>query len=687
MKVALIAFFAWLSNVSFDDYKLDDSKVLQKAISDSVNKNNLKYKYIHKEELLYLLNTTTPYSGWAKLTYRNGQIKALAHYKKGKSDGPVIEWHEGGGKKGQGQFSDGIKQGVWTSWHKDGKKEAEGEYKAGQKDGIWITWSENRKKMEKVAYQVGIAKFRLEKEFIYNSNGEIESERIDFDGKIINKSFTYFPNGLKESEWTETGYEESSTYWYDNGQKMVEENYNFGELHGLQTVWYKNGQRALLQTFENGFLTSSIVSKTNGEKCPISNFKEGNGVVVFYYEGGTKSRMNTYKDGKLGGLQKCWYESGQQSEESLFKEDKKISQITFKPNGELCPKTKLVDGNGFVVCYNRDLHEVREVLDSSKGSKVGEWVLTPPPADGNTSDDDTSSTHTHILHNISNDEVVTPEDVAAGVTTWVLLDANDPKYSTYKHPAYYNTSGAQTIDIYKNGEIVDFINDYCGDYNLLQRIHHGKQNRFIYLGGEDVLDLINDFIGYDPDVKPKENKIHEIKSTGEKQNLKSKDTSLVQKIGKSEDGKLSYKGYLKDGKPEGLWTTFFPNGQPRWQGGKSNGLSNGPYTMWYENGNKKMSGTYESGNKVGMQTIWYSNGKKWREQLYSNGKPSGKGKEWNEKGELLNELKGLIIKESADGSRIEANYKDGKLHGKMTFFGNDGREKSVLIYENGKLIN
>ena len=50
-------------------------------------------------------------------------------------------------------------------------------------------------------------------------------------------------------------------------------------------------------------------------------------------------------------------------------------------------------------------------------------------------------------------------------------------------------------------------------------------------------------------------------------------------------------------------------------------------------------------------------------------------------------LNGVSIKKSKDGSWVEANYKNGQLHGEMIFFGKNGNKRSVLRYENGKLAN
>jgi antitoxin component YwqK of YwqJK toxin-antitoxin module len=48
-------------------------------------------------------------------------------------------------------------------------------------------------------------------------------------------------------------------------------------------------------------------------------------------------------------------------------------------------------------------------------------------------------------------------------------------------------------------------------------------------------------------------------------------------------------------------------------------------------------------------------------------------------------LEGKSIRQSADGSWVEANYREGKLHGKMTFYDKNGDVRSVMNYENGAI--
>jgi antitoxin component YwqK of YwqJK toxin-antitoxin module len=59
-------------------------------------------------------------------------------------------------------------------------------------------------------------------------------------------------------------------------------------------------------------------------------------------------------DGKLDGLSIGWSSNGRKEEESTWKDGKIMTYVVFKPNGEKCPETKVVNGNGVLVFYDDD---------------------------------------------------------------------------------------------------------------------------------------------------------------------------------------------------------------------------------------------------------------------------------------------------------------------------------------------
>ena len=78
--------------------------------------------------------------------------------------------------------------------------------------------------------------------------------------------------------------------------------YKDGKLAGPATAFYSNGQKKQETTGEeiSGGLQiiTAVAWKPNGEKCPVTNVVNGNGVVVLYKDDGTEKRRVTYKDGK-----------------------------------------------------------------------------------------------------------------------------------------------------------------------------------------------------------------------------------------------------------------------------------------------------------------------------------------------------------------------------------------------------
>ena len=109
---------------------------------------------------------------------------------------------------------------------------------------------------------------------------------------------SFYENGQKKLEFNyKDGKKDGlQTKWWENGQKGSEENYKDGKLNGLEARWYDNGQKKLEANYKDGKLMSSEVWKPNGEKCPESNVKNGNGVLVWYSVDGTERGRFRFKD-------------------------------------------------------------------------------------------------------------------------------------------------------------------------------------------------------------------------------------------------------------------------------------------------------------------------------------------------------------------------------------------------------
>jgi antitoxin component YwqK of YwqJK toxin-antitoxin module len=72
------------------------------------------------------------------------------------------------------------------------------------------------------------------------------------------------------------------------------------------------------------------------------------------YDDGALMNLAECQDGKMEGLSVGWNNKGWKEEESTWKDGKILNYVTFKPNGEKCPETNIVNGNGSLVLYNDD---------------------------------------------------------------------------------------------------------------------------------------------------------------------------------------------------------------------------------------------------------------------------------------------------------------------------------------------
>ena len=94
----------------------------------------------------------------------------------------------------------------------------------------------------------------------------------------------------------------------------------------------------------------------NGQLQVARFYKDGRyeGPSVVWYESGQKMYEVNFKDGKEDGLQTQWYKNGQKRFESKKSKDGIVTANSWKPNGEKCPITNIVDGTGVMIKYGED---------------------------------------------------------------------------------------------------------------------------------------------------------------------------------------------------------------------------------------------------------------------------------------------------------------------------------------------
>ena len=127
---------------------------------------------------------------------------------------------------------------------------------------------------------------------------------------------------------------------------------------GWYGQWDGNGKLRNLRHFSDGLLEGPVFSwRESGSKFHQGFYKAGrkNGTFVFWGKNLTKIREQNFKAGKRDGVCAAWYESGSKSSLQTFSDGKVLSAIGWKPNGERCPSTEVVDGVGTIITYTEEV--------------------------------------------------------------------------------------------------------------------------------------------------------------------------------------------------------------------------------------------------------------------------------------------------------------------------------------------
>ena len=102
-------------------------------------------------------------------------------------------------------------------------------------------------------------------------------------------------------------------------------------------------------------------------------------------------------------------------------------------------------------------------------------------------------------------------------------------------------------------------------------------------------------------------------------------------------------GYLKDGRREGVWVTYYYSGALMFKGNYQNGKREGFYVDYYSTGEIREKGNYENGEREGSWVGYFKNGQLSYKGNHKNGKKEGIWFTYNDDGAL----------------RSKDNFKDG----------------------------
>ena len=138
--------------------------------------------------------------------------------------------------------------------------------------------------------------------WLLEKRGEVGNQVAYFQDKpYTGKTFGYWHKSSQKRVETifKDGKKVLETWWHKNGQKDEEMNFVKSIWQGPVKGWYSNGQIKKVLNYKSGFLMSVEVWKPNGEECPNTTLKDGNGVLLLYKEDGTVKTHTTVMEGVM----------------------------------------------------------------------------------------------------------------------------------------------------------------------------------------------------------------------------------------------------------------------------------------------------------------------------------------------------------------------------------------------------
>ncbi|MBN2165662.1 MAG: toxin-antitoxin system YwqK family antitoxin [Marinilabiliaceae bacterium] len=129
------------------------------------------------------------------------------------------------------------------------------------------------------------------------------------------------------------------------------------------------------------------------------------------------------------------------------------------------------------------------------------------------------------------------------------------------------------------------------------------------------------------------------------------------------------KGFYVDGKKDGLWISYFPNGKEKHRITFKNGIASGLAVFYYENGKMWEQGIWEIDHWVGKYQFFYPSGQIAYDWNYNKaGKRNGVQKYYHENGNV----------------KYSGSWENGKTSGTLKIFSELGELSGERIYKEGK---
>lgn len=148
----------------------------------------------------------------------------------------------------------------------------------------------------------------------------------------------------------------------------------------------------------------------------------------------------------------------------------------------------------------------------------------------------------------------------------------------------------------------------------------------------------------------------------------------------------------KDGVPDGILLSWYPNGTKQVEGELHGKVHAGVWKAWYESGQLKRQGAFKDGKEEGTFTWYFEDGKKSKEGSYREGVEDGMWSWYHDNGRLMQQ--GALKGDTSEGvwkewypdgkPKMVGTFVNGEKHGEWTWWDAKGN-KSTKSYSAGSI--
>ncbi len=499
-----------------------------------------------------------------------GQVVERYRTVDGTRDGDYQSWHDNGTPSSSGAYRTGQQHGAWSYFHDNGKTYYTMTFEAGNAQGVAkVYWPEGNLRID-TRFDMGYQKGAYTS---YHANGNVEAK-----GEVYSSNHNSLWTAQRTGPWKD---------YHANGQLAYDWSWDKNNLHGAATAYYEDGVKRITTSFENGYQKGSYTAYHNNGKVQAqgevytSNHNSlwtahRTGPWKDYHANGQLAYDWSWDKNNLHGAATAYYEDGVKRLTTSFENGyQKGAYTSYHANGN-------VEAKGEVYTSNHN--------SLWTGHRTGPW------------EDFHASggifRRAAFKQNLWHGQLTEYYEDGTKRIECPFTDGKAFGTRTYYHPNGKKSTEGEVSDSPLNNFWQAVLEGLHTDWyasgvvsshtNYRKGVRHGDKTDYFESGNK---------------------RVHATFVDG---TMSGKWTSWHDSGHVDTTGHCIGQNHNSINHPiqSGLWTSYFENGMPSFEGVYAAGLLDGKCTWYHANGTLQYETEWTEGRMRGSWTGWWDNGKK-----------------------------------------------------------------------------